>query len=170
MEKCSPTEAMKRLKRIQAEMEDIRRDDEEGSSVPVLQGRNDRGEYENRDLFEGSYDLQSNRERMEELQKQEREIKMALNRFNSSTYVDDYGITVAEALIQLAQYAAEIKTLATLSQRKKYFTPSMYRTDGVRKCLYNPDTAKLYLDRVKTTYMALQVAIDRVNLNSTIEF
>lgn len=163
--KKSPTLLMKELKAIQTEIARVHVTDERDSSVPL----NDN--YEPR--YASSYSYEENRNMVKELQKREMAIHTALNVFNMNTKIDGYDLTVSEALVKIAQLRSEIKVLTPMVSHQETFMTdysSRYgRSDEIRKSCYDLDKAKEDLRVLQQELAALQVAVDRVNLNSVIE-
>lgn len=157
--KSSATELMKKLKFIQTEINDIHNEDVEKSFVPVK---------DNGEPFESEYDFASNRARIKELHHEERDIKRLLNRFNTETVVIGYDFSIAEGLVRIAQLKGEITVLTNITRGGKYSFDS-YRTP-VKKATFDVQEAKELLRQYQRELSALQVAVDKTNLNSTIEY
>ena len=157
--KSSATELMKKLKFIQVEINDIHNQDNEKSFVPVK---------ESGESYESEYDFASNRARIKELHDEERNIKRLLNRFNTETLVAGYDFSIAEGLVRIAQLKGEITVLTNITKEGKYSFDS-YRAP-VRKATFDVQEAKELLRQYQRELSALQVAVDKTNLNSTIEY
>jgi hypothetical protein len=116
------------------------------------------------------YDYAATRKEIAEIDGQVRAIKHALAKANCSVVVDDFGITIGEALVYLAQLNAEYSRLEELSGHDKLsrrITPN-----GVleyTECLYDPDRAEADQKELYSKICKLQVAIDRANLVNFIE-
>ncbi len=168
--KVSATELMKQLKFIEEEIENIYRADSEKSTVTVYKDTDDKGKQIYVPMYESGYDFSANRQRIEELYDEERKIKNKLNLFNSTTNVVGYDFNVNEGLIRIAQYKREIKSLTNLSNKNEYMSISSYgRETSFSKVVYSLEDAKKALREYQRKLSALQVAIDKTNLNSTID-
>ena len=160
---------MKTLKYIEEEINEIHRNDEQASYVPAEKETQD-GKVVITTLYESSYDFMSNRTRIEELHQEERKIKNVLAKFNIETIVSGYDFCVAEALVRIAEVKGEIRVLSNITKCGEYsFDP--YRSSGTfKKALYDVKEAKEALKKLQRELSALQVAVDRTNLNSKIEY
>ena len=167
--KSSATELMKRLKYIENELDDIHTSDEENSAVPVVETVIDK-QTKLTELYESTYNFDENRARVQELFQEEREIKKLLNKFNNETLVEGYDFTVSEGLVRIAQLKSEIKVIASITKNGEYFRADRYSSGGVKKSVFDIKAAKETLKKYQRALSALQVAVDRTNLNSTIEY
>ena len=166
--KYSATELMKKLKYIQEEINNIHREDGSDSYVPTEKDR-DSSPVRYVPLIESNYDFESNRNRIKELHAEEMKIKRVLNRFNHETLVRGYNLTINEALIKLAQIKGEVTCLTNMTKKGKYIHDP-YARDGMLMATYDLDSAKEALRNAQRELNALQVAIDKTNLNSEIEY
>ena len=166
--KYSATELMKKLKYIQEEINLIHREDENKSYVPAEKNR-DSGVARYSPLIDSDYDFMGNRNRVKELHDEELKIRRVLNRFNHMTLVNGYSFTLNEGLIRLAQVKGEVTALTNMTKRGQYIHDA-YNRDSVCMAVYNLDEAKEALKTAQRELSALQVAIDKTNLNSEIEY
>ena len=164
----SATELMKRLKYIEQEINDIHHDDEEKSAVPAVETVEEKRTVL-RPLYEGTYDFEENRSRIRELFVEEREIRRLLNRFNNETVVEGYDFTVAEGLVRIAELKSEIKAITNITRGGKYFT-ERYSSSSVKMAAFDVKAARNVLREYQRELSALQVAVDKTNLNSKIEY
>lgn len=167
--KSSATELMKRLKYIESELDDIHQNDENNSAVPVTETVID-NKAKLTQLYETAYSFEENRKRAQELFQEEREIKMLLNKFNNEKLVEGYDFTVAEGLVRIAQLKSEIRIITSITRNGEYFRPDRYSSTTVKKSVFDIKAAKETLKEYQKELSALQVAVDRTNLNSTIEY
>ena len=159
-----PTELMKALKAIEVEISQIYEQDEKHSAVSI-----DKDTKE--PLFESNYNYLDNRRRVNDLQMEERKIKKALSKFNSTTNVEGYNFTVGEGLVKIGQLRREIHILTILTKRAEVFLDSArYSSDDYKRVCYNIEDAKADLKLAQRELSDLQVAIDRTNLNSNIDY
>ena len=166
--KASPTELMKRLKYVEEEIKDIHNNDEEKSSVPVTEVVYDR-KSSLTPLYETTYNFDENRSRIRELYEEEREIKRLLSKFNNETLVDGYKFTISEGLVRIAELKSEIKVITNITKNGEYHS-ERYNGSNVKKAVFDIKAAKNVLRQYQRELSALQVAVDRTNLNSTIEY
>ena len=160
----STTELMKRLKTIEEDIKEIHSNDDESSFVPVEKYCD-----ELITLYEATYDFELNRSKILELYEEERKIKNVLSNFNNNTKVYGYNFNINEGLIRIAELKEEIKVLTNLAKRTKYFYD--YRTlSSLNLISYDLDVVKQKLREYQKELNALQVAIDRTNLNSKVEY
>lgn len=164
MSKKSATLLMKELKAIETEIAQIHKNDEECSSVPVNE------EYAPR--YESDYSYEENRNKVAILQERERVIRSALNNFNNTVKVDGYDFTIAEGLVRIAQLKNEIKVVTALASKHKFQNDaySRYgRSDEVRVVTFDIEKAKKDLKVLQNALSDLMVAVDKTNLNSSID-
>ncbi|MDE7087485.1 MAG: hypothetical protein K2O67_04750, partial [Clostridia bacterium] len=117
-----------------------------------------------------NYDYQVTRKSVAEIDERIRAIKHALAVCNCTAVVDDFGITIGEALVYLAQLNAEYRQLSNLSNYNKL--SRRITANGVleyTECLYDPEEATKDLENLHSKICKLQVAIDRANLTNYIE-
>ena len=86
---------------------------------------------------------------------------------NCNTVIDDFGITIGEALVYLAQLNTEYKQLESLSEHDKL--SRRITANGVleyTECLYDPEKVVRDMEELHAKIGKLQVAIDRANLTT----
>lgn len=117
-------------------------------------------------IFEKECDFASFREKEEKLINRELQLKVAIDKFNHTTLVDGFGFTIIEGLARLAQLKRSIGYL------------EKYIKDGIVNSNYGETINVLTFDRemieekikeLTSKRSALLVAIDKTNLNNTIE-
>jgi hypothetical protein len=116
------------------------------------------------------YDYAATRKEIAEIDEQVRNIKHALAKANCSVVIDDFGITIGEALVYLAQLNAEYSRLDNLSGYDKLSRE--ITSNGVleyTECLFDPEQAETDQKVLYSKICKLQVAIDRANLVNFIE-
>lgn len=169
--KLTATELMKKLKFIEEELNDIYSDDKTNCTVLMEKKTDKDGKSTYNPAFTNEYDFASNRKKVKELFNEERRIKNVLNTFNNNTLVDGYDFNINEGLVRLAELKKEISTLTILAKKTQFFSTTNYKGEiSVYKSCYNIDDAKNILKETQRELSALQVAIDKTNLNSSIEF
>lgn len=169
--KVTATELMKQLKYIEEEINDIHRNDEEKSMVLVEKATDTDGKTILVPVYVEEYDFAINRSRIKELHKEERKIRNVLSAFNSKTLVNGFDFTINEGLVRITELRSEIKVLTNLAKKSPFTSSTNYRNNEViiYKASYSIDDAKKALRTSQRELSALQVAIDKSNLNSEIE-
>lgn len=117
-----------------------------------------------------NYDYAETRKAIAQINERIRAIKHALAVCNCTAKVDDFDITIGEALVYLAQLNAEYSQLNVLSNYNKL--TRRITANGVleyTECLYDPDKARSEMEALRAKICKLQVAIDRANLTNYIE-
>lgn len=104
-------------------------------------------------------------------QAEERKIKRLLAVSNATTNVEGYDLTIAEALVLLAQLSQNKKILSRLANKEKVVRESAhYRGDAeFTKVCYDLDVAQKDLAKLNQEIAKLQMALDRTNLSNLIE-
>lgn len=116
------------------------------------------------------YSYTATRKEVAEIDEKIRKIKHALAVSNCTVKVDDFDITIGEALVYLAQLNAEYRRLDDLSGYDRL--SRRITANGVLEytaCLYDPEKAEKDQKALYTKICKLQVAIDRANLTNFIE-
>ena len=116
-----------------------------------------------------SYDYQTTRAKIEELDERVLAIRSALSKANCSVSVDDK-FTISEALVRLAQLQKKCAQLDFLS-RQRQLSRRITENGTLEFTECNYDVAKATADMadVRGEINRLQIAIDRANLNNYIE-
>ena len=111
------------------------------------------------------YDYAKTRKKVAEIDAQIGKIKHALSKANCEIVVDEFNVTLGEALVMLAQYNSELSRLTYLANALQVTTS--ITPNGVtvfNECLYNVETAAKDAENLTAKINKLQVAIDRANL------
>lgn len=159
--KICNSEAMKMIKELESKKSKLIYNEDNHSKISYKEG-------ETKVL--PNYDYAQTREAVAAIDERIRKIKHALAVSNSKTLIDDFGITIGEALVYLAQLNCEYDQLDELSQSVKLsrrITPN-----GVieyTECLYDPQQVEKDMENLHVKIGKLQVAIDRANLTNYIE-
>lgn len=156
-------EANKLLKKIYNEREAIYEKERERERYHAAVG-------EDPDELKPDYNLDEIRKEIEDLNRDEMEIKHALNLFNATTKVGGgYNYTIDQVLIRLPQLNTELRRLDTMRMR-----PSKIRAGITGSVIdyiytsYDPDAANEYHWSVQEEIDELQIALDKVN--TTVKF
>lgn len=160
MKMCN-SEAMKAVKELEQKKKNILYTEDSRSTVSYKEGEK---------KVTTNYDYAATRKAIAEIDGKIRTIKHALAVCNCTAKVDDFGITIGEALVYLAQLNAEYSQLDNLSDRNKL--SRRITANGVleyTECLYDPDEVIKEMEELHAKICKLQVAIDRANLTNYIE-
>ena len=101
-----------------------------------------------------------------------RYLKHLLNLSNATTIVEEFNITLGEALVYMAQISQTVKRFTLLANTDKVVRTSgnyMSTTPEYTEAKYDIDLAKQMLSTYKSTLSKLQMAIDKTNLTNEIE-
>ena len=133
MKVCN-SEAMKMIKVLEAELRGIRADENSNCQVSYKEGETKQT---------NDYNYKNTRQETEQINKRIRDIKHALAVANSTYIIDDFNITIGEALVYLAQLNNEYTQINHLSDRNKISRRlTMNGTLEYTECLYEPEEAK----------------------------
>lgn len=163
MKKCN-TELMKEIKNLTAKKEELL----------AYEGRESLTTFsENETQIPSSYSYTEVRNKIDAIDKEIRHIKQLLCYANATVIVEGFDMTIAEALIYLAQLQSKQITLANMKNRAPITRQSTsYRTGPVEyvKTNYDVEQVQKEFDEVFQTIQKLQIAIDRTNLTNMIEY
>lgn len=160
MKMCN-SEAMKAVKELEEKKKNLIFTEDNRSKISYKEGE---------EKVLTKYDYAQTRKSVAEIDEKIRKIKHALAKSNCTTVIDDFGITIGEALVYLAQLNAEYRQLDDLSGYPKL--ARRITANGVleyTECLYDPEEATRDLEALHSKICKLQVAIDRANLTNYIE-
>ncbi len=160
MKVCN-TEAMKLIKEYeeQKRMMIVAEDDDCAASYKEGEKKIDNG-----------YSYDKVRAAVREIDDKIRHIRSKLAQSNCTTQVEGFGVTLGEALVMLAQLQSERQQIESLAARKQL--TRRLTVNGVleyTECLYDIEKAKADAQALRKKISALQIAIDRANLNAFIE-
>ncbi len=154
-------EAMKKIKQLEEEIRLLDLNEKQNCIVSYKEGE---------EKSVPNYDYASTRKAIEKANAEVRKIKFALSIANTTYKIDEFNITISEALVYLAQLSNEYDRLSSLASRNKI--SRRITANGVleyTECLYDTEEAKKEQRAVFEKISKLQVAIDRANLNCFIE-
>lgn len=157
----TPSELMKELKFIKAEIRELHNQDELDSTERVR--------YYDSKPTHLDYSYEDNRKAIQELREREMQIHNLLSIFNLTTKIPGFDLTVSEGLLRLAQLKEEGYTLDVLAGRRQIKQIDNYGDDKYEVCGYDVAKAKSDLKALQRERSNLQIAIDRVNLTSSID-
>jgi hypothetical protein len=116
------------------------------------------------------YDYAATRTQIAELDKKVRKIKHALAISNCTAVIDDFNISIGEALVYLAQLNDEYDRLSDLAGNTQCTREIMQ--DGLviyREYYFNVKQVAKEAEELRKQINRLQIAIDRANLTNFIE-
>ena len=123
------------------------------------------------DMIDTGYDFGQTRKAVENINKEIMQLKHMLNVSNSTVIVEEFGLTIGECLVYMAQQNNEKAVLEQLSRYQSKSRATLYNgTVEYTVANYDVEACKDRLNGMKETIRKLQLAIDRVNLNNMIEF
>ena len=162
----TPTLLMKELKSLQSEVERLYAEEKERSSAPL----NEKMEFK----YDTGYSYEANRKELDRLFKEELKIRSALAKFNSVTKVEGFDLTIAEALVRISQLKNEVKVLSSLARKAEYSETTLGGYSSAKTVTYkiNYDQTKAVEDlkKAQKELSALQIAVDKTNLSTPIEY
>ncbi|MCH5156875.1 MAG: hypothetical protein J1G02_03240 [Clostridiales bacterium] len=99
-----------------------------------------------------------------------RKLRHALAVANTTVMVDEFNVTLGEALVMLAQYQNKCELLEDMSSRQQISQRSSYSGKmEITCCNYDVVTALKDYENLRLVINRLQVAIDRANLTNYVE-
>ena len=111
---------------------------------------------------------------MNKIYEQELRIRSALAKFNSITKIEGLDLTVAEALVRISQLQKEIKILTVLANKTEYTETSVggYGSNKTVTNKINYDQSKAIADlkKLQQELSRIQIAVDKTNLTTPIEY
>lgn len=159
--KVCHTEAMKLIKEYE----------EQKRNLILTENRDSIISYkETEKKISNNYNYENIRKEIQQLDEKIRKIKTILAIANCSVKIDEFNITIGEALVMLAQLQNEknqIEFLASRTQLARRITPN-----GVleyTECNYDVKKAEEDCIKLRNKIASLQIAIDRANLTNFVE-
>lgn len=159
MKKCN-TELMKELKELEQEKESLLEFERENCKICYLADE---------EPLDNGYAYERVRTAVAAIDEKARRIKRALALSNATTMVEGFDMTIAEALVYLAQLTQNKYTIRFLASQKAMGRTTVSDNIEYEKALYDIQTAKEDLKKITKEIDLLQMAIDRTNLNHGIE-
>ena len=116
------------------------------------------------------YNYKKTRQAIDELDTKIRKLRHALAVANCTVMVDEFNVTLGEALVMLAQYQNKCELLSDMSSRQQISQRSSYSGKmDITCCNYDVATVLKDYENLRLVINRLQVAIDRANLTSFVE-
>ena len=159
--KVCHAEAMKKIKELEEQKKLLLYNESKRCAVSYKEGE---------EKTPTAYDYMKTRKETDKLDSEIRKIKHALAVANCAVKLDEFDMTIGEALVYLAQLNGEYARLDSLSGREKL--SRRITTNGVveyTECMYDPEKVEKDQKALYAKICKLQVDIDRANLNNYIE-
>lgn len=116
------------------------------------------------------YSYAQTRTEVDALDTQIRKLRHALAVANCSVKVDEFDVTLGEALVMLAQFQNKCDVLTGLSSNQQLSQHSSYNGKmEITACNYDVETVVKECEALRIVINRLQVAIDRANLTNFVE-
>lgn len=162
MKKCN-TEIMKDIKNLTLKKTELLNYEQRESLTTYS---------ENEKQIVSDYNYVEVSKKIDEIDNTIRHLKQLLSYANSTVVVEGFNMTIAEALVYLAQLHSKMKRLEQLKNRAPLTRESPnYRSATVEytKTNYDVELVQKEYDELLETIQKLQMAIDRTNLNNMID-
>lgn len=116
------------------------------------------------------YSYKKTRQAVDELDTKIRKLRHALAVANCTVVVEEFGVTLGEALVMLAQYQNKCELLSNMSSRQQISQRSSYVGKmEITCCNYDVEKVLQDYESLRLLIGRLQVAIDRANLTNYVE-
>lgn len=119
------------------------------------------------------YDFATTQVALNEIEIKIRKVKHALNVFNSTTVIPEFGITIDEMLVLIPQLTARKNKLAQMKDKlpkvREQGRMSVYSILDYRYLNYDVSAVTAEYEKVADTLAKAQNALDAVNMNQTLE-
>lgn len=125
---------------------------------------------ENEDNLKPDYDFYATQKEIDDIDSEIIRVKHLLNLFNSSTIVDDTGLTIDQVLIKMPQLIYKKNKLYKMMNKVKRDRSQL--TGNIIDYIYTsyePKQAEVMYDAVNEEIANLQLALDKVNTTVTFE-
>ncbi|MCH5160156.1 MAG: hypothetical protein J1F66_04840 [Clostridiales bacterium] len=117
-----------------------------------------------------NYDYKKTRKAVDALDAKIRKLRHLLAVANCTVVVDEFGVTLGEALVMLAQYQNKCELLSEMSSRQQISQRASYSGKmEITCCNYDVEKVLKEYEDLRQLIGRLQVAIDRANLTSYVE-
>lgn len=160
--KICHTQAMKMIKELEEQKKILLSREDSDCCVSYKEGEK---------KIASNYDYQKVRAEVVKLDDEVRKIRAALARANSIVKVDDFDLTIGEALVLLAQLQNQKQHLDVMAGGRQL--SRRLTQNGVieyTECLYDVEKVKKDAQELRKKISNLQIAIDRANLTNFVEF
>lgn len=163
--KYTSAEAGKLLKKLNDERASILLREENGKEFLAAVG-------EDIESVRPSYNFATTQVALNEIETKIRKVKHALNVFNSTTVIPEFGMTIDEMLVYIPQLTMRKDKLARMKDRLPKVREQTRVNSSIldyRYLNYGVDEAAAEYDKISDTLSKAQNALDAANMNQTLE-
>lgn len=163
--KYTSAEAGKLLKKLNDERASILLREENGKEFLAAVG-------EDIESVRPDYNFATTQVALNEIETKIRKLKHALNIFNSTTVIPEFGITIDEMLVYIPQLTMRKDKLARMKDRLPKVREQTRVNSSIldyRYLNYGVDEAAAEYDKISDTLSKAQNALDAANMNQTLE-
>ena len=163
--KYTSAEAGKLLKKLNDEHASILLREENGKEFLAAVG-------EDIESVRPGYDFATTQVALNEIETKIRKVKHALNVFNSTTVIPEFGMTIDEMLVYIPQLTLRKDKLARMKDRLPKVREQTRVNSSIldyRYLNYGVDKAAAEYDKISDTLSKAQNALDAANMNQTLE-
>lgn len=163
--KYTSAEAGKLLKKLNDERASILLREENGKEFLAAVG-------EDIESVRPDYNFATTQVALNEIETKIRKLKHALNIFNSTTVIPEFGMTIDEMLVYIPQLTMRKDKLARMKDRLPKVREQTRVNSSIldyRYLNYGVDEAAAEYDKISDTMSKAQNALDAANMNQTLE-
>ena len=163
--KYTSAEAGKLLKKLDDEQSSIILREENGKEFLAAVG-------EDIESVRPGYNFATTQVALNEIETKIRKVKHALNVFNSTTVIPEFGMTIDEMLVYIPQLTMRKNKLARMKDRLPKVREQTRVNSSIldyRYLNYGVDEAAAEYDKISDTLSKAQNALDAANMNQTLE-
>ncbi len=163
--KYTSAEAGKLLKKLNDERASILLREENGKEFLAAVG-------EDIESVRPDYNFATTQVALNEIETKIRKVKHALNVFNSTTVIPEFGMTIDEMLVYIPQLTMRKDKLARMKDRLPKVREQTRVNSSIldyRYLNYGVDEAAAEYDKISDTLSKAQNALDAANMNQTLE-
>ena len=163
--KYTSAEAGKLLKKLNDERASLLLREENGKEFLAAVG-------EDIESVRPGYDFATTQVALNEIETKIRKVKHALNVFNSTTVIPEFGMTIDEMLVYIPQLTMRKNKLARMKDRLPKVREQTRVNSSIldyRYLNYGVDEAAAEYDKISDTLSKAQNALDAANMNQTLE-
>lgn len=163
--KYTSAEAGKLLKKLNDEQSSIILREENGKEFLAAVG-------EDIESVRPDYNFKETQDALDEVERKIRKLKHALNVFNSTTVIPEFGMTIDEMLVYIPQLTAKKNKLARMKDKLPKVREQTRVNSSILDYRYlNYDINEVAAAYAKTcdTLAKAQTALDAANMNQTLE-
>ena len=163
--KYTSAEAGKLLKKLNDERASLLLREENGKEFLAAVG-------EDIESVRPGYNFATTQVALNEIETKIRKVKHALNVFNSTTVIPEFGMTIDEMLVYIPQLTMRKNKLARMKDRLPKVREQTRVNSSIldyRYLNYGVDEAAAEYDKISDTLSKAQNALDAANMNQTLE-